>query len=227
MSFLKLTLFILIGSFVALVAGFGVLCFKIDRQGRLDETQPAEAIVVLGAWVQADGRPSEDLFERTSHAVELFRRGFAPRIICTGGFNGDRLSAAAVAKSIAVAYGVPAQAVLLAEGSLSTQEDAYQAAAVLKAHGWQSAVLVSHPLHLYRARLLFEYQGITVHSSPTNTDLSAIPWRWRLGYDVREALFITWAEMEALGLPRDWGDVLHRHLYDWSRRAGLPGGIPL
>jgi uncharacterized SAM-binding protein YcdF (DUF218 family) len=218
---------LLLGTLIALLAMFGALCGLIDRQGSRDESQPAAAIVILGAWVQADGRPSEDLFERTSHAVELYRQGLAPRIICTGGFSGDRLSAASVARSVAVAYGVPAQAILLADGSLNTQGDAERAAAVLKSHGWQSALIVSHPLHLYRARLLFEQQGITAYTSPTNTDLTAIPLRWRLGYDIREALFITWTEMEALGLPHDWGESLHRRLYDWSRRSGLPGGIPL
>ena len=227
MRFFRSIVLPLLGSLIALLAMFGVLCGLIDRQGSRDESQTAAAIVILGAWVQADGRPSEDLLERTSHGVELYRRGLAPRIICTGGFSGDRLSAAAVARSVAVACGVPAQAILLADGSLSTQGDAERAAAILKTHGWQSALLVSHPLHLYRARLLFEQQGITVYTSPTNTDLTAIPLRWRLGYDVREALFITWAEMEALGLPHAWGEPLHRRLYDWSRRAGLPGEIPL
>ena len=170
---------------------------------------------------------ARNLSERTAHAVALFRQGVAPRIICTGGFSGDRLSAAAVARSVAVAYGVPTQDILLADGSLNTQEDAHQAAAIVKAHGWQTILLVSHPLHLYRARLLFEQEGLTVFTSPTNTNLSAIPLRWRLGYDVREALFITWTGMETLGLPREWGFSLHQWLYDWSRRAGLPGGIPL
>lgn len=227
MTFLKYVFFVLAGSCIALLALFGLLCFRVDRQGSLDQARPTDAIVVLGAWVQADGRPSEDLFERTEHAVALYRQGAAPRIICTGGFSGDRLSAAAVARSVAVAYGVPTRDILLADGSLNTQEDAQQAAAVIKAHGWQTILLVSHPLHLYRARLLFEQQGLTVFTSPTNTNLSAIPLRWRLGYDVREALFITWTGMEALGLPREWGLSLHQWLYDWSRRAGLPGGIPL
>jgi uncharacterized SAM-binding protein YcdF (DUF218 family) len=227
MTLLKYVIFILVGSCVALLVLFGWLCVRVDRQGSLDQAQPTDAIVVLGAWVQADGQPSEDLIERTEHAVALYRQGAARRIICTGGFSGDRLSAAAVARSIALAHGVPAQDILLADGSLNTQEDAQQAAAVVKAHGWQTIVLVSHPLHLYRARLLFEQQGLTVYTSPTNTNLSAIPLRWRLGYDVREALFITWTGMEALGLPREWGFNLHRWLYDWSRRAGLPGGIAL
>ena len=177
MTFLKYVSFILVGSCVALLALFGLLCFKIDRQGSLDQARPTDAIVVLGAWVQADGQPSEDLSERTAHAVALYRQGVAPRIICTGGFSGDRLSAAAVARSVAVAYGVPTQDILLADGSLNTQEDAHQAAAVVKAHGWQTILLVSHPLHLYRARLLFEQEGLTVFTSPTNTNLSAIPLR--------------------------------------------------
>ena len=75
--------------FVSLIAIalFLKLCFDIDRQGRMDQAQPADAIVVLGAQVLLNGQAGPDLEPRTAHAVSLYQAGLAPRIICTGGLT--------------------------------------------------------------------------------------------------------------------------------------------
>ena len=64
---------------------------------RRDTAEPSSAIVVLGA-AQYLGRPSPVLRARLDHAIELWRRGLAPRVIFTGGFGDhDTTSEAAVA----------------------------------------------------------------------------------------------------------------------------------
>ena len=72
--------------------------------------------------------------------------------------------------------GVPPENILLAENAMTTREDAASVRALMAAHNWQTAILVSHPLHLERARLLFEGQGLVVYPSPTNTHLETISW---------------------------------------------------
>ena len=227
MTLLRYVLYFLAFLLSSLTLLFAALCLKIDRQGALDEAQPADCIVVLGAWVLPDGRPSEDLFVRTEHAVSLYQKNLADHIICTGGYAGDRLSAASVARSIAIAYGVPSSRILLADGSMTTQEDASQTARVMRARSWDTLILVSHPLHLYRARLLFEREGLRVYTSPTNTNLRAIKPQWRLTYILREALFIIWSNLERLGLPRSWGYKIQQELHSWTalseaREQGYP-----
>ena len=76
--------------------------------------------------------------------------------------------------------------------------------------GLETVLLVSHPLHLERARILFEGQGITVYTSPTSTDLSAIPWGHRGWLTAREAAGIAWLGLESLGLPDTWPTLLRR-----------------
>jgi uncharacterized SAM-binding protein YcdF (DUF218 family) len=56
----------------------------------------------------------------------------------------------------------------------------------MRLRGLQSAILVSHPLHLYRARWLFQGQGLEVFTSPTNTELWRITPPARLWYTLRE-----------------------------------------
>ena len=201
---------------LVLLAGAGTFLYlgwRINHTGARDLAQQADAIVVLGARVEPDGQPGPDLRARTLHAVDLFQRGLAPYLICTGGYQGDPLSAAAVACDLAVAQGVPGEKVLLADGSMTTREDAASADQLMAAHGWQTAILVSHPLHLERVRLLFEGQGITVYPSPTSTDLAAIPWPSRAWLTAREAAGIVWIGLEEIGVPYDWTLPLSRWIY--------------
>jgi uncharacterized SAM-binding protein YcdF (DUF218 family) len=204
--------------FVAAMAAFLVLCWQINRTGLSDEAQPADAIVVLGARVGLDGQPGPDLRVRTLHAVSLFRQGLAPYLVCTGGYKDDRLSAAAVACRLAVSEGVPEDRVLLADGSMTTGEDAVSTGALAEGRGWRTAIVVSHPLHLERARILFEEQGITVYPSPTSTDLAAIPLGTRAWLTLREAVGIVWIGLEKVGVPYNWT----RQLSEWVYGSAVP-----
>jgi uncharacterized SAM-binding protein YcdF (DUF218 family) len=206
---------LVLGITVLLAGGvtFLYISWRINHTGSSDMAQPADAIVILGALVQANGEPGPDLRVRTLHGVTLFQRGLAPYVICTGGFEGDRSSAAAVCRKLAVSQGVPEQKVLLADGSMTTREDAASASSLLNENRWQSIILISHPLHLERARLLFEGKGIVVHPSPTNTNLAAIPWRTRAWLTAREAMGITWIILEEIGIPYEWTIPLSRLVY--------------
>lgn len=197
-------------------ATFLFVCWQINRTGTHDEAQRADAIVVLGARVELNGQPGPDLRVRTLHAVDLFQRGLAPYLICTGGYRNDRLSAASVARDLALSQGVPAKKILLADGSSTTSEDAASVAQLMADRGWRTAILVSHPLHLERTRLLFEDQGISSYPSPTSTNLEAIPWETRLWLTTREAFGIAGAYLEEIGVPYDWTIPLSRWVY------GLP-----
>jgi uncharacterized SAM-binding protein YcdF (DUF218 family) len=209
----------------ALVVLAGALTFlyiglRINLTGARDSSQRADAIVVLGARVEPDGQPGPDLHVRTMHAVSLFQRGLAPYLICTGGYQNDRLSAAAVACDLAISQGIPPDKVLLADGSMTTREDAARAHALMVGNSWNTAILVSHPLHLERARLLFESMGIKAHPSPTSTELKEIPWRTRSWLTAREAVGIVWIGLEELGLPYEWTLPLSRWVYGAAAVSG-------
>lgn len=173
-----------------IVLVIGVLTWQVNRLGSQERAQPADVIVILGARVEADGSPSSDLLSRTYHALDLYNAGYAPMVICAGGIGGDRLSAGAVACRFAVdELGLPAARAVVVQDrdAWTTADEAQVVTAIMAANGWRTAILVSHPLHLYRARWLFQRQGVTVTTSPTNTDLSQITLPLRLWYSVREA----------------------------------------
>jgi uncharacterized SAM-binding protein YcdF (DUF218 family) len=205
-------------TFITLL-GFAFLVFQVDRLGERDDAQTigapaADAIVVLGARVNADGSPGSDLTSRTYHAVDLWLAGYAPHIICTGGFKNERLSAAAVCRRFAIALGVPADRVYLADGSSNTIEDAAATAQVMAAQGWRKAILVSHPLHLYRARWLFGRAGLNVVTSPTSTEVARIAPPLRLWYAIREAGAVVVTALDGWEkVPPEWIARLQRWSY--------------
>lgn len=189
------------------------VAWRVNDTGAHDRAQQADAIIVLGARVASNGTAGPDLRVRTLHAVDLYRQGLAPYLICTGGYRGDRLSAAAVARELAISMGVPPERILLAEDSMTTREDAASAGELMLSRGWRSAILVSHPLHLERARLLFLGQRLEVYPSPTNTNLGSIPARERVRLTSREVVGILWASLEAAGLPDEWTAILSPYVY--------------
>jgi uncharacterized SAM-binding protein YcdF (DUF218 family) len=194
--------------------GFALLAWQIDRLGSQDHARPADAIVVLGARVNQDGTPGSDLTSRTYHAVDLWQAGSATHIICTGGFRDEPLSAASVCKRFAVELGVPAELVLVADGSTNTIEDAQVTAKVLAERGWHSVVLVSHPLHLYRARWLFRRAGIDAVTSPTSTETGRIFAPLRAWYAAREAAAIIVTALRGWDvIPPEWVAKLQTWVY--------------
>lgn len=150
---------------------------------RLDTRTPAHAIVVLGA-AQWDGRPSPVLRARVDHAIQLWRRGLAPKLIVTGGRGpGDTTTEAAVERRYAISHGVPASAILVEAESRSTSESLRNVAAMMDA-GAREVILVSDPFHMLRLSILARRFGLRPRTSPTRTSPisanRAAFWRYTL-----------------------------------------------
>lgn len=143
-----------------------LVTFGIDSFGQADRAQPADAIVVLGARVLKGGRAGDSLRARTLHAVELYHRGFAPAIMCTGGVGAHAPAEAEVAAALARSHGVPAGALVLEDRSTSTWENAENAAALCRERRWQRVIVVSDPYHLLRATRNFRKVGLEAYPSP-------------------------------------------------------------
>jgi uncharacterized SAM-binding protein YcdF (DUF218 family) len=121
----------------------------------------ADAIVVLGCRLDAEGRARERLRQRVARAVELWRAGGAPLLVLSGG--GDRpVAEAEIMRELALAAGVPAEAVLCEPASNNTVENAVNSARLLGERDITRILLVSDRTHLRRAALLFRLAGIEV-----------------------------------------------------------------
>lgn len=207
----------------ALAAAFGLfwLARQVDAAGLGDPPRQTDAIVILGALVRADGEPGRDLSARTRWAVALYQERVAlgenPVLITTGGAVGDPLSAAAVARRKAIEAGVPAERIFIADGGQTTGGDAQAAAAVMAAHGWRSATLVSHPLHLYRSRWHFERAGVPeIYTYPAG-NRERLPNAARFYLSSREAFGVVWAAVDGWERFEPLGRFLEKLVYGRRR----------
>jgi uncharacterized SAM-binding protein YcdF (DUF218 family) len=149
----------------------GGLAIHIWRYGAVDRARQAEVIIVLGGGPEGTTR-------RTIHAAALYRAGYAPVVLCAGGYApAGAVSEGARCAQVAVQHGVPPQAIVVEERSLSTEENAIQAAVLLRARGWTEAVLVSDDFHLWRARWMFAREGIRAWTSPAQATTGALALR--------------------------------------------------
>lgn len=153
-----------------------------------DTARPAAAIVVLGA-AQYVGRPSPVLRARLDHAIDLWRKGLAPRLIFTGGFGDhDTTSEAAVGQRYAIGRGVPPRAILIENAGRSTAASLQHVATLMDAEPSRDVILVSDPFHMLRLSILARRFGLTPFSSPTRTSpisKSSEAWKYVLGESIK------------------------------------------
>jgi uncharacterized SAM-binding protein YcdF (DUF218 family) len=143
--------------------------YRIGEVGSHDNRRHVDAIVVLGA-AQYNGRPSPILAARLDHAIDLYKQGYAPYFVVTGGkLQGDNYTEAATGRSYAIAHGVPAAAILAETTGGSTLESMRNVAALFEASGLHSAVFVSDRTHMLRVLRLAADEGIEAWGSPTQT----------------------------------------------------------
>lgn len=156
-------------------------------EGR-DDARPASAIVVLGA-AQYVGHPSPVLRARLDHAIDLYRRGYAPRIIFTGGSGDhDTTSEAAVSQRYAIQHGVPARAIRIENVGRSTAESLQQVAQLMNAEPSRAVILVSDPFHMLRLSIIARRFGLIPYTSPTRTSPISLSRRESLKYAFAESI---------------------------------------
>ncbi|KAA3644775.1 MAG: YdcF family protein [Chloroflexi bacterium] len=165
------------------------IAVDIYRFSLQDQTQPADAAIVLGAAVWED-EPSPVFRERINHAIGLYFRGTVSAIIFTGGRSSeDLLSEAEAAKNYAVEHGVPADIIFIEVESTITFENLSFASQIVEQEGFGTVLLVSDPLHMKRAMMMAADLGLEVYSSPTPTSLYQSV-RTRGEFLIREVYFL-------------------------------------
>lgn len=129
---------------------------------------PQPFIVVLCGGCRFSGQLSEATCTRVEHGVRLFRQGLAPRLILSGGrWASHRPPCAPRMKAHALALGLCSEEILVEDRSTRTSENAREVARLLHGHAARSILLVTSPVHMRRAKLCFEKQGIEVSCAPT------------------------------------------------------------
>src|SRR5438874_9555296 len=164
-----------------ILAVFGYLIYvsaQIGEQSTRDEARPADVILVLGA-AEYRGRPSPVLKARLDHALTLYKDRMAPILITTGGAGGDPdYTEGGVGRSYLIEHDVPSEAVIVEPEGETTAHSIAAAGEIMQRMGLKSCILVSDGYHIYRAKKMLEFHGITVYGSPRQLKARAGLGEW-------------------------------------------------
>jgi len=151
---------------ISLLFTVAFLSMRIERQSTREEAQPADVILVLGA-AEYRGRPSPVLRARLDHALELYSRKLAPRILTTGGPGGDPVfTEGGVGRSYLTSRGVPTDVIIVENEGESTVQSTAMAAEIMRRMGLHSVIVVSDGYHIYRVKRMLQSRGLEVYGSP-------------------------------------------------------------
>ena len=184
----RLPRLIMAGTLVLLLLAWATSAIAVVLWGAKDGARASDAIVVLGA-AQYVGRPSPVLRARLDHALSLWERGMAPRLIFTGGTGaGDTTSEAAVSRVYAMKHGVPDTAILLENEGRTTRESLAAVSGIMRTRQLRTAILVSDPFHMLRLRILSAQYGVDASTSPTKTSPISANRGQSISYVISESI---------------------------------------
>jgi uncharacterized SAM-binding protein YcdF (DUF218 family) len=126
---------------------------------RVDAARRADAIFVFSSNVQPDDEPSAQALARATRGLELLGQGLAPRLYLSelrppAGSYVRYLRASAARMGLAVAE-------IDSVGFVyNTHDEAIRVAELARAHGWQTILAVTSPVHSRRAAAVLEHAGV-------------------------------------------------------------------
>jgi uncharacterized SAM-binding protein YcdF (DUF218 family) len=104
---------------------------------------------------------------RLDHALVLWTKQLAPRIMTTGGAGGDPFfTEGGVGRSYLISKGVPSEAIIVETEGESTAHSIAVAGEIMHRMALKSCIVVSDGYHIYRVKKMLEFRGLDVYGSP-------------------------------------------------------------
>lgn len=160
---------------VAAALCFGFVLEGLIFSGARDHVSGTpDTLVVLGAKVLPDGRPSILLQDRLDKALDYWRKTPDCLIVVSGGQGANEpCTEAACMADYLKAAGVDAAQILLEDRSRNTRENLLFTKALLEERGMfpGQTALVSNGFHLFRARMLakrYGYGDVSALAAPSS-----------------------------------------------------------
>lgn len=165
----------------------GWVVHRINQAGSEDHAQPADAIAVFGAAEYA-GKPSPVYHARLDHALALYDRQIAVRIITLGG-GSDKDSGkteGGVGRDYLLANGVPYAAIIAETHSFTTAQQVNRLAEIVRVYHLSRIVVVSDSTHMLRIETLCAEAGLKVYLSPRPNfgTISGYDLFWRYAHEI-------------------------------------------
>jgi uncharacterized SAM-binding protein YcdF (DUF218 family) len=168
------------------------------------------AIVLLGGCTRPAVAPRtvvevNGAGNRILNAARLYKKGYAPVIISTGGkisylYNFSGSEAQCMASVLRNDCGIDSASIIIEDKAQDTHDHAPNVEKILLERGLaKEIILVTSAMHMYRSVLIFKKRGYVVHPAPAD---------YREDKAFQLNLFTLFPKVEALG---ESTDVLHEY----------------
>lgn len=145
-----------------------LLGFFITRKSNLPEKK-ADVIIVLGTSPNPDKEPNPILKFRIDKGIELYKKGYAPKIIVTGTKVAGYYESE-VMKEYCIEQGISSEDVIEENKAKNTIENALFSTNLMKDKGFTSGIVVSSRTHIKRSKFLFNRYDYDFQYVPANQD---------------------------------------------------------
>ncbi len=130
--------------------------------------------------------------DRIEHAIELYKKGYAPKIFLSGGRKGNYSSAGRM-KNTALKKGVPPEAIILDEDAYSTYDNAVHTVELARRKEYKSGIIVTSPYHMLRSMWTInhvtEKSGLSLRWIPSQSTSSPFrPDSWWKDPDMKKSV---------------------------------------
>lgn len=147
-----------------------------ETPSELDGCSAADVIITVSGG---------DTEARTQEAIDLYKNGWAPRLIFSGAaMDKSGPSNAAVMREQAIAQGIPEDKITIEEQSETTKENAENTNDILADKNIHTAIVVTSSYHMKRTILEFRERApdVNFRAHPATADTQWSVWWWTTPY---------------------------------------------
>jgi len=157
------------------VVAVNVYVYRVGAGMLVANAAPADAAIVLGAFVDADGECCPMLVDRLDTALDLYRAGKVPKILVSGDHGRKEYDEVNAMRRYLEARGVPPEDIFMDHAGFNTYNTMVRAAKVFQV---RRAIVVTQRFHLPRA--LYLASGVGLQAEGVCADRNRYPDEYRL-----------------------------------------------
>ena len=125
----------------------------------------ADCILVLGAGVWNNERPSHMLEDRLLQGIDLYKNGVTDRLLMSGDHGRKEYDEVNVMKQFAIDRNIKSEHIFMDHAGFATYDSVYRAKEIFQA---DSIIIVTQKYHLYRALYIAKELGIEAYGVASN-----------------------------------------------------------
>ena len=116
-----------------------------------------DCLLVLGAGIINNERPTLMLKDRLDKSIELYKKGISKKIIMSGDHSKQNHDEVGIMKNYAIERGVPSEDIFMDHAGFCTYDSIYRAKEIFEV---RKMIIVTQKYHLYRSIYIANKLGI-------------------------------------------------------------------